>query len=146
VKRTGYATAERTGRFVRIAYRPRENTLRLTLDADPGSSVRTIEIDGCIDIADQGRLVGIELDAHGRDFSKMLSLWQADTVARQYLELDDRGVYVALSAPSETIDEQLIRTAELRLTVELDSSDRLTAIAIPRRGHGYEISFPSGNQ
>ena len=131
---------------MRLSYRSTENTLRLTLDEESGEVVETRALDGCIDIAEQGRLVGIELEQDGLDLHELFATWVQDAVAKEYVEIDDSGAYVALSAPSERIPEQHIRTAELNLTAELDANDRLVAIAIPRRGHGYEISFPSGNQ
>ncbi len=131
---------------MRLSYRSAENILRLTLDEESGEVVDTRTLDGCIDIAEQGRLIGIELEQDGHDLYDLFDSWLQDAVAKEYVEIDDAGAYVALSAPSEDIPEQHIRTAELALTAELDSTDRLVAIAIPRRGHGYEISFPSGNQ
>jgi hypothetical protein len=136
----------KTGFTVRLSFRSAENILRLTLDEEPGEIVTTRTIDGRIDIAEQGRLVGIELDAARDDADRLFDLWLSDQVARQYVEIDDSGAYVALSAPNEEIPDQHVRTAELPLTAELNSNQQLIAIAIPRRGHGYEISFPSGNQ
>jgi uncharacterized protein YuzE len=131
---------------VRLSYRSAENILRLTLDTESGDVVERRTLDGCIDIAEQGRLVGIELDADGHDFDEMFTVWLQDAIASDYVEIDNAGAYVALSAPNEEIPEQHIRTADLDLIAELDASEHLVAIAIPRRGHGYEISFPSGNQ
>jgi uncharacterized protein YuzE len=131
---------------VRLSYRSAENILRLTLDEESGEAVTSRTFDGMIDIAEQGRLVGIEIEADRQELSEMFSSWLDDRVAKDYVEIDDSGVYVVLSAPSEDIPEQHIRTAELPLTTELDANEQLVAIAIPRRGHGYEISFPSGNQ
>ncbi|MEX2426332.1 MAG: hypothetical protein WD401_06155 [Thermomicrobiaceae bacterium] len=131
---------------MRLSYRSAENILRLTLDVESGTVAQSHELPGRIDIAEQGRLVGIEIDADGSDLPDLFSIWMQDGVARDYLEIDDAGAYVGLSAPSEDIPEQHIRTAELPLIAEMDASAHLVAIAIPRRGHGYEISFPSGNQ
>jgi uncharacterized protein YuzE len=131
---------------VRLSYRSAENILRLTLDEERGDVVHRRSIDGYIDIAEQGRLVGIELDRGGADLTSLFSTWLKDRIAKEYVEIDDDGAYVALSAPDEAIPEQHIRTAELEIVAELDGNDQLVAIAIPRRGHGYEISFPSGNQ
>jgi uncharacterized protein YuzE len=136
----------KTGFPVRLSYRSAENILRLTLDVESGEVVQTREFDGIIDIAEQGRLVGIEIEADRLALSEMFAGWLNDRVAKDYIEIDEAGAYVALSAPNEVIPEQHIRTAELPLTVELDQNEHLIAIAIPRRGHGYEISFPSGNQ
>jgi uncharacterized protein YuzE len=131
---------------VRLSYRSAENILRLTLDEERGDVVHRRSIDGYIDIAEQGRLVGIELDRGGADLTSLFSTWLKDRIAKEYVEIDDDGAYVALSAPDEAIPEQHIRTAELEIVAELDGNDQLVSIAIPRRGHGYEISFPSGNQ
>jgi uncharacterized protein YuzE len=131
---------------VRLSYRSTENILRLTLDQESGVASQHHELDGHIDIAEQGRLVGIELDADAQNLHALFLCWNADPVARQYLEIDESGAYVALSAPSEQISPNHVRTAELTLTLEIDSKGNVVAIAIPRRGDGYEISFPSGNQ
>lgn len=131
---------------MRLSYRSAENILRLTLDEEMGEVAGVRQLHGVIDIGEQGRLVGIELDAVGEDLTGLFSTWLQDRIARDYVEIDDAGVYVALSAPGEDIPEQNLRTAELPLIAELDAYDRLIAITIPRRGDGYEISFPSGNQ
>jgi hypothetical protein len=39
-----------------------------------------------------------------------------------------------------------VRSVKVLLWTEFDRDDELVAIAIPRRGDGYEISYPSGNQ
>lgn len=131
---------------MRLSYRSRENTLRLTLDEEIGEVVRSHEIDGYIDIAEQGRLVGIELAGNGLDLPAAFATWLSDRVARDYVELEGDDAYIALSAPHENIPPQHVRSTDLTVHAELDADDRLVAIAIPRRGHGYEISFPSGNQ
>jgi uncharacterized protein YuzE len=142
----GSTTTLKTGFLLRLSYRSAENILRLTLDTESGEIVQTREFDGVIDIAEQGRLVGIEIEADNQSLSKMFTSWLEDRVAKEYVEIDDSGAYVALSTPNENIPEQHIRTAELPLIAELDVNEHLVAIVIPRRGHGYEISFPSGNQ
>lgn len=136
----------RMGLTMRLSYRSSENTLRLTLDQESGEVVRTEHIDGCIDIAEQGRLVGIELQGDGISLADAFSTWLEDGVARDYVELEGDDAYVALSAPHEEFSPQHIRTADLQIRAELDRDDHLVALAIPRRGHGYEISFPSGNR
>lgn len=131
---------------MRLSYRSAENTLRLTLDEETGDVVRSQSLDGCIDIAEQGRLVGIELNGNGLDLPEAFTIWLGDRIARDYVELDGNGAYIALSAPHEDFSPQHIRSADLQVRIELDRNDHLVAIAIPRRGHGYEISFPSGNR
>lgn len=131
---------------MRLSYRSAENTLRLTLDRESGDVVHQHELDGYLDIAEQGRLVGIELDADRLDLFDVFSPWVADDVASRYVQLEPDAVYVALSTPSEDISSMNLRTAEVRVRAELDANAHLVALAIPRRGHGYEISFPSGNR
>jgi hypothetical protein len=131
---------------VRLSYQSSENTLRLTLDEERGEVRRVDELPGVIDIAEQGRLVGLEMAGDGVRLGHMLSNWLLDPVAARYVQLDEATAYVSLSAPGETIASEQVRTAEIRLRAELDVSGHLVALAIPRRGHGYEISFPSGNR
>jgi hypothetical protein len=131
---------------VRLSYRSAENTLRLTLDDELGESVIDHEVNGYLDIAEKGRLVGIELTSNGLNLTETFSTWLRDKVASNYLQVDDDSAYVALSAPQEDIPSHHVRTAEVRLHAELDADAHLVALAIPRRGHGYEISFPSGNR
>lgn len=131
---------------MRLSYRSAENTLRLTLDVETGDVVTRHEVEGFLDIAEQGRLVGVELDSDRLDLLHVFSTWLEDSVARRYVHLEDDSVYVALSTPKEDISSLHLRTAEVRLRAEMDADDRLVALTIPRRGHGYEISFPSGNR
>jgi hypothetical protein len=37
-------------------------------------------------------------------------------------------------------------SSSVELEVELDGHQEMLAISIPRRGAGYEISYPSGNR
>jgi uncharacterized protein YuzE len=131
---------------VRLSYRSGENTLRLTLDEERGEVERVEELSGVIDIAEQGRLVGVELSDADHRLENVFATWLADPVAGRYVQIDETSAYVALSAPGETIASEHVRTAEIRLRAELDENGHLVALAIPRRGHGYEISFPSGNR
>jgi hypothetical protein len=131
---------------VRLSYRSADNILRLTLDSESGDVVTQHELNGHLDIAEHGRLVGVELGGEGLDLPEVFSTWLRDDVASDYVQMDDEGAYVALSAPSEDIPSHHLRTAQVRLRAELDENAHLVALAIPRRGQGYEISFPSGNR
>ncbi len=131
---------------MRLSYHSDENTLRLTLDHPSEPAVDCLEMDGMIDIAEQGRLVGIEIDTGGIDLVRIMAPWLENEVAGRYVELESDAVYVTLTTPDERIPAQHIRTAGLRLRMDLDRAGHLAGIAIPRRGNGYEISFPSGNQ
>ncbi|MGH9175020.1 MAG: DUF2283 domain-containing protein, partial [Vicinamibacterales bacterium] len=69
--------------------------------------------------------------------------WLIDDVAADYTSLDtNERAYIQLS-PDE---EGEFRSTRLRLTAEYNAVGELIGIVIPRRGDGYEISYPSGNQ
>lgn len=55
------------------------------------------------------------------------------------LEIDETYFPVADATPGT---EHLTRTCEARVSL----SDTEAAVVVPRRGAGYELSFPSGNQ
>ena len=101
-------------------------------------------VPGIIDIADGGRLVGLELTPpEGISATDWMSRWVGDPVAREWVTIEDDGrVYIQLT----TGDERHVRSTPLTLIAELESGSRLRAVGIPRRGDGYEISYPSGNQ
>jgi uncharacterized protein YuzE len=131
---------------MRLQYRSELNTLRLTLDVEQGAAETFVELVGIIDIAEQGRLVGIELETNELRFDEAAAPWLADAIAGLYIEVDGERCYVALSAPGENLVSEHLRSANVRVQAELDTNGKLVALSIPRRGHGYEISFPSGNR
>lgn len=121
------------------------NTLRLLLDHDDQSvHARAVQVSGIIDIAEGGRLVGLELPPPDSVVTTdWLRVWRDDPIAREWLTVaDDETVYLQLT----TGDDRHARSTRIELTVDLDASGNLVSIAIPRRGAGYEISYPSGNQ
>jgi hypothetical protein len=120
-----------------LTYAPADNTLRL--DIAGSVAVRTLEIEGILDVAEKGHLIGVELSGS----PGALRRWLADpggagltTVAA------DGSAYMELSPPPIGA----VRSVKVLLWTEFDRDDELVAIAIPRRGDGYEISYPSGNQ
>lgn len=59
------------------------------------------------------------------------------------IELDD--AYLMVCAPSDD-DAGLVREIEIEVGIRRDPAGRVTEVSVPRRGAGYEITFPSGNQ
>lgn len=59
------------------------------------------------------------------------------------IELDD--AYLMVCAPSDD-DAGLARTVDVEVGVQRDSAGHVARVSVPRRGAGYEITFPSGNQ
>jgi hypothetical protein len=96
------------------------NTLRLVLH-EPDADAHPVSSSALatIDIGTGGRLVGLELAG---------------------------GTYIDVM-PAEPKTEHLMRSTEACITVVQEAgSESLLAVVVPRRGAGYEITYPSGNQ
>jgi hypothetical protein len=126
---------------MRLAWEPASNLLRLTLTED-AAVASTLTRRGTLDVAANGRLVGIEL--RGAELPGLLRRWTADPIAAEFTHLsNDDSAYVDLSVGPPEDD---IRSSEVTILAELDADAACLALAIPRRGAGYEIAFPSGNR
>lgn len=123
-----------------LTYDSEANTLRLVLPVpdEPADPAFVKSIDGILDIGENGRLIGIEFDADEGEFH----LWLIDPVAGGFSNLDtnDRA-YIQISP-----DDGNFRSTELPLTAEFNAYGEIISLIIPRRGSGYEITYPSGNQ
>jgi hypothetical protein len=86
----------------------------------PSGPIEQRTATGIIDVGEGGRLLGIEvvIGASGDSFQ------------------------VDIDPPSGSLS----RTATTTVMVETDGSGTVSAIVVPRRGPGYEITYPSGNQ
>jgi len=104
----------------RITFDLRSNTLRLVLAERPVIARRPVA--ALIDIGESGRLLGVELDGE--------------------TGTDGVPLYLTLYASTD------IHVRSIAATVQehRDELGLLLAVEIPRRGHGYEIAYPSGNQ
>lgn len=120
-----------------LLYDPDDNSLRLALDGL--RAARRVEIDGTIDIAEGGRLVGIEL----RRIPGALTRWLSDPMTVTATSIGADGSAYLEIAPALG---RHIRSSAVRVWVELDGHGELIAVAVPRRGAGYEIAYPSGNE
>lgn len=117
------------------------NTLRLTLanHERPVDPTHTTNIDAILDIGEGGRLIGVEFPAD----EAQLSQWLRDPIASAFVTHEHDGrAYIQIT----TASDGTARSTPIRVTVEYNADGDLTALAIPRRGHGYEVSYPSGNQ
>ncbi|HEV2107752.1 MAG TPA: hypothetical protein VGR16_05775 [Thermomicrobiales bacterium] len=93
--------------------------LRLVLEPATGP-VQRHSATGIVDVGEGGRLLSIEVEmARGTD-----------------------PLFIDIDPPSGTLS----RTAVASITVETGIAGTVSAITLPRRGHGYEITYPSGNQ
>lgn len=95
------------------------NTLRLIVhEPTAPTQVETSAAEATIDIGTAGRLIGVEC-------------------GEAYIDV----------MPPEPGTEHLTRSATAGVSVEREpGSGVLLALAVPRLGAGYEITYPSGNQ
>ncbi len=124
-----------------LTYDSQTNSLHLALSIpdEPAEPASIETIDGILDIGEGGRFIGVEFEANEAVFH----LWLIDPIAGAYayLDADDRA-YIQLSPD----DDGDVRSTRLLLTAEFNASGEMIGIVIPRRGHGYEITYPAGNQ
>jgi hypothetical protein len=140
-----YRSTERLN-HLKLIHDRHKNALRLTLADSAESAKQQVAYPGLVDVAANGRLVGVEVQTGRthRDLSLMLSRWSQDPVAGEFVSSEPNGTfYIELTAGE--VDDSL-RSSSVELEVELDDRQEMLAISIPRRGAGYEISYPSGNR
>jgi len=97
----------------------RHNMLSFRLAAGNEPVVDWIDIPGVIDIGERGRLLSLEL-----------------------FPMDGNAIIV----PLEDHADALARSAEIAVRCGLAADGGIAIAQIPRRGPGYEITYPSGNQ
>jgi hypothetical protein len=114
---------------------PRE--LRLTLVNSPVSTI--LSLPGLIDVGEAGRLLGLEVDFSAA--ADVLEHLAGDHLPK-ICEVDDNRLYVSIMAD----EGDQSRSARVTLRVGLDQNRRPVELVIPRRGEGYEITYPSGNR
>jgi len=95
----------------------RRNTLEIDLPSQAGLSSLTAITRGTLDIGAQGRLLGIELGP----------------------------LYVSVM-DAEPGRDDLVRSAEIPVTLTRSSDGGGMSVTFRRMGTDYEISWPSGNQ
>lgn len=131
---------------MRLIHDAKNNALRIVLDDEPGVPSSSLRLRGLVDVAAGGRLVGIEFRPgdHGSTVRRSLHRWLEDSLAGEFMTLEPDGrVYIELTSGDA---QDHVRSSPLDLTAEFDTSGELLAVSIPRRGAGYEISYPSGNR
>jgi uncharacterized protein YuzE len=131
---------------LRLQHDRERNALRLLLDDDSRQAVTRLTVAGVVDVAANGRLVGIEVQT-GIDETSLadaLAAWLGDPVAGEFISQEGNGgLYIELTTGDP---DEHTRSSEVSIDLELDTGRELVGISIPRRGAGYEISYPSGNR
>lgn len=124
-----------------LTYDGETNTLRLTptLWVDGVAPAHSATLDAILDIGEGGRLIGVEFPAD----AAQLTHWQHDTAASPFVtHTDDGRAYIQITPG----DAENVRSTSLQVIAESNVAGEILALAIPRRGDGYEITYPSGNQ
>lgn len=118
---------------VRIDLLAERNTLRFVLaEGEPGAP---IPIEATIDIGERGALLGIEL----RPAASLAAAWPALHSAAGA----DGALYLPI-APEMSGPHD--RSEPVVVEIRPGPDGALAAVDLPRRGAGYEITYPSGNQ
>lgn len=117
----------------RIDLLPERNALRFVLgEGEPGAA---LPVEATIDMGERGALLGIEL----RPAVSLVAGWPALRAAAAA----DGAIYLPIAPElSGPHDRSVPVVVELRPGAD----GALAAVDLPRRGAGYEITYPSGNQ
>lgn len=118
---------------------PNSTSAVTTRAADTASSVPAI-----VDVTTHGHLLGIECDLPETDpvNRERWQRWTNDPETANLIAIDpDGSIYLHLSEH----DGGDIRSVQVSALLVHDGGS-IAAVGIPRRGNGYEISYPSGNR
>jgi hypothetical protein len=121
---------------MRILLDLQRNTLEFRL-RDEGEPTSWERLPATVDIGEAGRLLGVEVDLAG-----LPEMTESLSGAPGVYDAQSETLYIA----QDSVSDPNTRSASLQARAGLDAAGRLLAIEIPRRGVGYEISYPSGNQ
>ncbi len=97
------------------------------------------QLPGVLDIGEAGVLLGVEID-----FSRAPSL-RFPQVGGAPLP-HDQEVDTSYIELAEAPQAGQVRSVPVTVRVLTADGSTVVAVEVPRRGHGYEISYPSGNR
>ena len=125
---------------LRIVLDLRRNMLEFRLRGEEAEPAVWEMRPATVDIGEAGRLLGVEIDLSTAP--ERAKPWTTDSPPPGEFDPTTGSLYVALDSRVD----RLARTATATARAGIDRDGRLMRVEIPRRGEGYEISFPSGNQ
>lgn len=117
----------------------RGDAIRLLLVGDSAPSTGEHQLPGVLDIGEAGTLLGVEVDLTG---ASSLRLPSAGVTPPEH-DREDASCYVELAKAPQ--DGQ-VRSVPVTVRVLTAGQGTIVVLEVPRRGHGYEISYPSGNR
>jgi len=126
----------------RILFNAGRNALRLVLSSAPPLPGQERTVPATLDVGEGGRLLGVELDINGTDLlppaaDERAVAYEAAT-GTLYVEVEPETGAEANIGPS--------RSVEIAARLLADATGAVVEVEIPRRGTGYEITYPSGNR
>jgi len=123
---------------VRILLDTARNLLRFRLrEGAPAGPPRPAR--GTVDMGEGGRLLGLELSA---DAALAAGIAPDGGPCAPQFDPALGTLYLPVTAP---VGGQA-RAAEVEVLLRTAADGALLAVDLPRRGHGYEIAYPSGNR
>ncbi|MGH2534155.1 MAG: DUF2283 domain-containing protein [Thermomicrobiales bacterium] len=119
---------------MKITVDTRANTIRFALASSrPITHIRSVP--AVLDVGEGGRLIGVDVDHPGVALP-------ADDEPAASLDPTTGALYLALEEPTD----RHVRSAHVAVDLATDAGGVLAALIVPRRGEGYEITYPSGNR
>jgi hypothetical protein len=125
---------------MRILLDLRRNTLELRLRESARAPETWVRVPATIDMGEAGQLLGVEVDLTGSPPDA--TPWEAGEVGFGVYDPAWRSLYLEIGEA----EDRNTRSVPVEVRAGLDARGSLTSVEIDRRGAGYEISYPSGNQ
>jgi hypothetical protein len=113
----------------------------LVLRVHPGEPSGAVQpAAATIDIGEGGRLLAVEVAAATGDTLAMPAAGEGSP----FVSFDPTAA--TMTVELERQPGGLVRSAAARVGLVVDGGGTLLAVEVPRRGTGYEITYPSGNR
>jgi len=126
-----------------ITFVRERNLLRLVARPPLTATTTLLTLPATLDVGARGRLLGVEISVAAKP--DLAAPWDGgDGPAIVICDRETATLYLTLEHPSG--DHREARSAVASIRVLADGGGGLIAVEIPRRGHGYEIAYPSGNR
>lgn len=123
-----------------VGIESRGDTIRLLLATDQPAPTGEYWLPGMLDIGEAGTLLGVEIDLSS---APSLHFPSVDAVPAVEHHAEAGTCYVELTKAAQSGH---VRSVPVTVRVLSADQDILVVVEVPRRGHGYEISYPSGNR
>lgn len=121
------------------------NALRLVVRPPLAAATGGFPTTATLDVGGGGRLLGLEISVAADP--ALAGPWRDnDAPATAAYDAAAAVLFMPVMPPPAGLDTAYPRTVGATVRLLTDDRGGLVAIEIPRRGHGYEIAYPSGNR